>query len=347
MRFLSLFLISLITATGFATAEDANDFSGKTVTIVVPSKPGGGTDASARLIASMITEELPGKPRLIVRNIPGGGGIPAINYFIQQTAPDGLTILMGSSSHSDPMTYRRPQAKYDPTKFQLIGAVGRGGSVLMIRSDAAPRLDDKAKPPVVMGSVGGVPRFSLQVTAWGIDLLGWNAKWVVGYRGTDDLMLAIDRGEVDMTATSNNFQINKLMSTGKFKVLSQTGALINGKYVPRPDLNAPLFSDLLEGKIKDATAAKAFEFWRGLGTIDKWVALAPGTPEPIVNSYREAFKRVGANPEFKERGKKISEDFDVMDWQDIDRLHKVLADTPPEAIEYISAMLRKQGLTPE
>lgn len=347
MRFLGLLVFAAVIWASGVAAQDPIDFSGKTVTIVVPSKPGGGTDASARLIGSMIADELPGKPRLIVRNVPGGGGLTALNYFVQQTQPDGLNIVMGSSSHSDPINYRRPQSKYDPTSFVLFGAIGRGGSVLIIRKDANVRLTDKSKLPVVMGSVGGVPRFSLQMTAWGIDLLGWNAKWVVGYRGTDDLMLAIDRGEVDMTATSNHFQITKLLSTGKFEILAQTGSLRDGKHVPRDEYPAPLFSDMLAGKISDKTAAQAYEFWRGLGSIDKWVALPPGTSPAIAEVYREAFKRVVVKPEFKEGGKKISEDFDAMAWQDIDRLHKVLGSTPPEAIAYISQMLRKQGLTPD
>ena len=67
-----------------------------------------------------------------------------------------------------PLLYRKPQSQFDPTKFHFIGGVGRGGTMLMIRKDAEPRLYDKSKPPVIMGSLGGVPRSGMQTTAWGI-----------------------------------------------------------------------------------------------------------------------------------------------------------------------------------
>lgn len=348
MRLLALFLIGLVASPFAAVAQQAPDFTGKTVSLIVPFKPGGGTDAAARVIATMIADELPGKPKLIVRNIPGGGGIPALNYFVQQTAPDGLTIVMGSSSLSEPINYRKPQSKFDTTQFHIVGGVGRGGSVLVVRKEALPRLTDKSKPPVVMGSIGGVPRFSLQMTAWGIELLGWNAKWVVGYPGTDDLMLAIDRGEVDMTATSSMFQLMKLTDGAKFTVIAQTGSPLDGKHAPRPEFpTVPVFSDMVAGKISDKLAIQAFEYWKSVSAIDKWVALPPNTPPEVSKVYREAFLKVVANPKFKEFGRKISQDFDAMKWGDIDRMHKTLAATPPEAITYISGMLKKQGLTSE
>ena len=75
------------------------------------------------------------------------------------------------------------------------GGIGRGGSTVVIRKDAEDRLYDKSKPPVIMGAVGGQPRSGMQTTAWGIEILGWNAKWVLGYPGTNDLVLALERGE--------------------------------------------------------------------------------------------------------------------------------------------------------
>lgn len=342
-----LFIVLLLTPLA-ARSEVQPDFDGKTVSVIVPFTAGGGTDAAARLISLMIAQELPGKPTLIVKNIPGGGGIPAMNYFVQQTAPDGLALVVGSSSLSDPINYRKPQSKFDTTKFHIVGGVGRGGSMLVIRKEALGRLSDKAKPPAVMASIGGIPRFSLQMTAWGIELLGWNAKWVVGYPGTDDLILAIDRGEVDMTATSSIFQLAKLTRAEQFMVLVQTGRIQDGKFVARPEFpHVPVFDDLVAGKLSDPIAKQAYDYWKSLSSIDKWIALAAGTPDMITKVYREAFIRVGKNPRFKELGRKLSEDFDAMAWEDIDRMHKTLAATPPEAVAFISNMLRKQGLTPQ
>src|SRR5262249_13527920 len=200
---LTLGFASLLAGTAAARAHAPVSFRGKTIVVIVGSPAGGGTDASARLIASLMANYLPGKPAVLVRNIPGAQGITAMNYFVKQVAPDGLTVIMASTTQADPLLYRKPQAQFDPTTFGFVGGVGRGGTVLLPRKEAEMRLHDKRAGPAVMGALGGVPRSGMQITAWGIEFLGWNAKWVLGYRGTSDLMIALERGEIDMTSTAN------------------------------------------------------------------------------------------------------------------------------------------------
>jgi hypothetical protein len=179
-------------------------------------------------------------------------------------------------------------------------------------------------------------------------LLDWNAKWVVGYPGTNELLLALDRGEIDMSATGNLFHIRKLLGTGKFKILAQTGTLQDGKLVSRAEFEgAPFVADMMKGKITDPLVQQAFQYWASITAIDKWVALPPGTPEPYVQAYRAAFIQAGKDPEFAEQGKKVSEDFEPMTHQDVTNLIQNLGKTSPEAIAFISTMLKKQGLEAE
>jgi tripartite-type tricarboxylate transporter receptor subunit TctC len=340
---MSLLVLACATAPG-ALAQGVS-FKDKPVTMIIGYAPGGGTDASGRLIAQFIGKHLPGQPTIVVRNQPGADGMTALNYLVQQTKPDGMTITMGSSTQVDPLNFRKPQAQYDPATFHYLGGVGRGGTATIINKDAEPRLYDKSKPPVVMGSVGGVPRSGMQVTAWGIEYLGWNAKWVVGYRGTNDIVIALERGEIDMSSTANMFQVAKLLESGKFKILNQSGTLESGKLGARPDFpDVPVFPLQMEGKIQDPTAKKAFDYWLSINAMDKWLAVIGGTPQPIVATYREAFNKTAKDPEFNNLGKKISEDFTPMTYQDVEALVKTLADTPQEAIGHTSALMRKQGL---
>jgi hypothetical protein len=254
--------------------------------------------------------------------------------------------MMASSTQGDPVVYRQPEVNYDPTKLEIIGGIGRGGSTVVIRKEAEARLKDKSKPPVIMGSVGGIPRSGMQTTAWGIDLLNWNAKWVTGYPGTNDLFIALERGEIDMTASSNLFQVKKLLETGKVKVLTQTGTMEDGKIVSRSEFkDVPAFSDLVEGKIGDPLKEKAYNYWFSLVVLDKWLALPPGTPAPIVKAYREAFNKMSKDQEFLDHGKKISEDFETQDGEGVAKMLKLLGETTPESIAYIHTMLEGQGLT--
>lgn len=348
MRRIAVFAAVLSMGLSMASAQEPVSFHGKQVTMIIGSAPGGGTDLSGRLIANFIADYLPGKPNLIVRNIPGAQGLTSMNYFAKQVAPDGLTLTMGSTTQADPLFYRKPASQFDPTKFLMIGGAGRGGTVLIIRKDAEPRLYDKKQTPVIMGSLGGVPRSGMQTTAWGIAFLDWNAKWVLGYPGTNELLLALDRGEIDMTATGNLFHIRKLLATGKFKILAQTGTLQEGKLTSRAEFEGtPFVADLMKDKIKDPLAREGFQYWASITAIDKWVALPPGTPENYVKAYREAYAQAGKDPEFAEHGKKISEDFDHMGAEDVTFLIQSLGKTSPEAIAFIADMLKKQGLEGE
>jgi tripartite-type tricarboxylate transporter receptor subunit TctC len=340
-------LLTLVLGASAASAEPVS-FAGKTITMIIGSAPGGGTDGAGRVIAQFFTKHLPGHPTVVVKNVPGAQGITAMNFFVKQVAPDGLTITTASSTQGDPLLFRTPQSQFDPTKLPIVGGAGRGGSVLMINKDAEARLHDKSKPPVIMGSLAGVPRSGMQITAWGIAFLNWNAKWVVGYPGTNALTIALQRGEIDMTSTSNLFLIQQLLADGHFKIVAQSGNLKNGVNTGRPEFgDAPLITTMMEGKLKTPIEQQAFNYWSAITALDKWVALPPGTPQPIVDAYRETYKAAFTDPEFIEMGKKISDDFEPMAWDDITQLIKNLGDTSPEAIAFTTDMLHKQGIQGE
>jgi tripartite-type tricarboxylate transporter receptor subunit TctC len=341
MRALVVGLIGCVVASTAAMAQSPVTFEGKTITFIVPNTPGGGSDVAGRLIADYLAKLLPGKPSVVVHNMPGADGMVAMNYFAQQTKPDGLTVALGSGSQSDPIQYRKPQSHFDPTKFEFFGGVGRGGSFLLINKAAEPRLYDKSLPPVTMGTLGGVPRSSMAGTVWGIAYLGWNTRWVLGYRGTSELMLALERGEVDMTATGNATLIHRLVDGGRIKIL----ASYESGGVERNDFGSvPLFVNMMEGKFKTPTEQKAFDYYLGMMATDKWVALPPGTPAPIVAAYRDAFAAMSKDPVFVQRGKGMSDEFEPMTYQQIQKLIDGLGSTPPDALKLIDAMYAKQGL---
>jgi tripartite-type tricarboxylate transporter receptor subunit TctC len=343
-----IFLLACLLGHSTAATQENVSFQGKTVTMIIGYAAGGGTDAFGRLTAGYLASHLPGAPTVVVRNVPGANGMTAMNYVVQQVTPDGYTITVASGTTADPMNYRKPQSHFDPTTFAVVGGAGRGGVMLLINKDAEKRLYDKQARPVVMGALSGVLRSGMQMTAWGIEHLGWNAKWVIGYRGTSELMLALERGEVEMTSTANLAHIQKFLDSGRFKIISQTGALKNGSLVSRPEfVDAPIFAKMLEGRINDPLMAQAFDYWMSNIAMDKWFALPPRSPKAMAEAYRAAYARMIQDPEFVERGKKISEDFVPLLHGDVETLLNTLGGTPPQAIDYISTLLRKQGLEAE
>jgi tripartite-type tricarboxylate transporter receptor subunit TctC len=335
---------------GAATAQsnEPSSFRGKTVTMILGDSPGGGTDLTGRLIASFLSKYLPGEPVVVARNMPGAGGMTAMNYLVSQTKPDGLTITVGATPLVDPKNYRSSKSQYDPAKFVYIGGIMRGGIALVIGVNAERRLYDRSADPATIGAATGTPRNATQMALWGIEYLGWNAKWVTGYAGTSELMLALARGEIDMTTTGDSAAIANQIGGGHVKILAQTGIAEGDHIVPRPDFgNAPVFSELMRGRLSDPVADKAFQYWVSINGIDKFAALMPGTPAEIIAAYRAAFDKMAGDPDFIVRGKGFSDDFVPMSAATLDRRVQSLASTPNESIAYISRLLVKQGLNVE
>jgi tripartite-type tricarboxylate transporter receptor subunit TctC len=327
-----------------ATAEAPVSFEGKTIAIIVGSPPGGGTDLAARALANHLSKHIPGHPSIVINNIPGADGLVAMNSFVQRTRPDGLTLAMGSVGTSDPMLTRRAQSLFDPIKFKFVGGLRLGKNFLVIRADAEKRLRDKNQPPVIMGALAGVPRSSQQMAAWGNAYLDWNIKWVVGYRGTQDLLVALERGEIDMTGTSGGLaELRRLIDSGVVKILSQSGTLSDGQLIARMS-DAPTLAQLLENKIHSKVEQQSFAYWISLNLIDKWLALPPDTPADIVETYREAYRQTMSDPGFIASSHNLSEEFEPQTATEVKQLIDVLSSFPPEAIAQVSVMLRKQGL---
>lgn len=339
--------VTLGLAAPAAQAQDGVSLVGKSVAVIVGTTAGGSTDVSARVLASFYGKHLPGKPTMVVQNRPGARGMTAMNYFAQQAPADGTSIIVGSGSQIDPLNYRVAQSKYDPSQFHIVGGLGIGGSTIMIHNAALARLTDKSKPPVVMATIGGIPRSGQQMAAWGIDYLGWNAKWVAGYRGNPDLMLAFERGEVEMTSFANAQMKPALYDKSKYTIMYQSGT--EGASVPSivPELkDIPMFAQAMKGKIPDPLARQAFDYWRNISSINNWVALPPKTAAAIVTAYRAAFDKTKADPEFQAQAKKIGEDTAAVSPEAMTRTIKELAALPRPALEYMTVMLARQGLKP-
>jgi tripartite-type tricarboxylate transporter receptor subunit TctC len=344
MRTPSLSVISSIACLALAApafALDKVSFEGKTIKMILPTTAGGSSDIIGRLFARFFTKYLPGNAAVVVQNMPGGHGITALNLIAQQTKPDGLTMLLSSNSEADPINFRTPQAHYDPSKFEIVGGVGFGDNVMIIRVDAVPRLLDKSKPPISMGSVTGAPRGAMRMTIWGHDYLGWNTKWVTGYPGSSDLLIAMERGEIDMTSFPPYYLKDKLLDPKKYRILYADGL---NKYSPpsgRADIdNAPKFVDAMKGKIKDPQILAAYDYWRGTGTF-KWIALPPGTPANIRDTYRDAYKKAGDDPEFMAQGDKLMEGYALYAPEEMAKTIENLAKTSDEAIATMEALLPK------
>jgi len=329
---------------GSGHAQEKVSFEDKTLTMLIGYASGGGTDIFGRILAPYLSEYIPGKPTILIRNMPGADGVVALNLFASQAKPDGLTFTVGSGTQVDPFTYRIANAQYDLTRFEHVGGAGRTGTVMIVNKQALPRLLDKSARPVNMGALSAI-RSGMMMTLWGGEYLGWNVKWVVGYPGAAELVQALIRGEIDMTSVALIDQINRIMQTGEFEIIAQSGTIEGGKLVTRPEFgSSPALANLVEDKISDPVARQAFAHWKNIILVGQWVALPPGTPAPVVAAYRKAFHEAFLDPAFKERVRRVDPGIVETSAADMLSMITVLARTPPEALSYLQMIARKQGL---
>jgi tripartite-type tricarboxylate transporter receptor subunit TctC len=278
---------------------------GKTVTMLIPSRAGGGTDAVGRVIGTGMTKYLPGTPDVLFKNIPAGVGSKALNYFVEKVKADGETIATASGSQVYADTMRRKSTRYDPGKFEFIGHLPAAGGVVLVPKDMLGRLKDKSQKPLIFGGIAGT-RGQSQMAVWGPNFLDWNIRWVVGYLGSSGMNLAFERGETQVTANTNNSVIKPFLDSGKYVAISQTG-IIKGAGATRSPLypDVPLFHKMILPKLKTAEEKSAFKAWWTMVQVGKYFMLPPKTPADVVKTYRAAFHKAVKDPDIDKKLKAL------------------------------------------
>ncbi|MBI4332263.1 MAG: hypothetical protein HY673_13385 [Chloroflexi bacterium] len=318
-------------------------YEGKGLEIIIASGPGGGTDATARAVAMFLPKYIPGNPRVIVRNHPGAAGVLAANSFAARAKPDGLTLLHGPQGLINTQLRSRDIVQFDLLKMRGIWSVAEGGTIIGIRPEALRRLEDPRSQPAVMGVQEATGSGNV-VLLYGREFLGWNVRWLVGFGGSGEIILALRRGEVDMI--SQGGVINPLLEEGVVVPLAQSGNYKDGKIVRRPDFaQVPTIVEKLGDKVPTGTPWQALVANSASFSIDKWTVAPPGTPDEIVNILSDAYARMSSDPAFQGLLRKTySERFTISTGKEVDALMESMLGVSPEVAGYTETLLRKFGV---
>jgi len=337
--------IGVALATALATygqSAIAQDYAGKTINMVIASNAGGGTDRIGRLFGLYLEQYLPGRPNIVYRNFAAGGGkIRAANYLALQAKADGSTLMQTDSSVVLPSNVRRKVSKYDPRKFIPIGGFNAGGSVVFARKGTSARLT-KAGKPIIVGAISG-SRSWQAMAVWGKEYLGWNLRWIPGYKGTRSLMKALRQGEIDMMATASSKRIDRLLKDGVIELIAQEGVGGSGKFMARGSYpNVPVFPKLLKEKNIPQIGWDGYDSWIGPSQVDKWLTLPPNTPKAHVAAYRAAFGKVVADKKFiKLLKKQFSKDAVIMSGEEIAGVINKVQGVSDDAIKFARSLRKK------
>src|SRR5438034_9031712 len=276
-------------------------YRGKTVRIIVGASAGGGYDTYSRTIARHMGKHIPGNPTFVVDNMPGAGFLISANYMYKIAKPDGLTIGHFIGGLFLQQILEKPGIEFDASKFQFIGVSAQDNFLFGIaKSTGIADLESwmASKQVVKFGGVAsgsGSDDFPnvLKVT------LGLAIQLVSGYKGTADVRLAFNSGEI--AGISNSWESTKStwrkeLESGELKLILQATLKPHPEF---PKLEMALnYAKTEEAKRLISTVARVH------GPTVRPYVLPPNTPKDRVQIIRKAFMDTMKDPDFLAEAKK-------------------------------------------
>ncbi len=299
-RWLSTLAITFGTIAALATTpalaqSPAEFYKGKTITVYVGYSPGGGYDTYARTIARHIGKHIPGEPTVVVKNRPGAGSMLLTNELYNVLPKDGTVIgIVGRGMPMEPL-FGNDKAQFDPTKFNWLGSANNEVSVCVAwHTSPVKKWEDLLTTEMIVGGTGeGADTDSFPKVM--NNVLGTKLKLITGYPGGNDVLLAMERGEVDgrcgYSWSSAKSRKADWLKEGKMTVLIQ---MSTEKHPDMPDV--PLIMDLTDNE-QDKAALRLIYARQEFG---RPFLAPPGVPADRVAALQAAFMATMNDPEFQE-----------------------------------------------
>jgi tripartite-type tricarboxylate transporter receptor subunit TctC len=287
-----------------AHADPVADFyKGRTVTIVVSSSAAGGYDTIARAVARFMGRHLPGNPTFIVRNMPGAGGMTATNYLYNNAEKDGSVVALVQNNTPFEPLFGTKEARYDPVRFNWLGSPSsETAMVLLWHTVPVNSVADLKAHEVAVGVSGAnsTPAFFARLLN---ATLGTRMKLINGYPGQDDVLLAMERRELDGHPSAFFSSVRSTRPTW----LAQKTAKAIVQYGPerRAELPDVPFALDLVGNDEDKLVMQAAFAPLALG---RPFLMPPGLPAERVAALRQAFAATMTDRDFLAEGERIGLD---------------------------------------
>lgn len=348
-KFFSLFvLLAFLACTGLANRTSAavtddkavaDFYRGKTVKIIVGFSAGGGYDAYSRLIGRHLQKHIPGNPSIIVENMAGAGSILLANHMFNVAPKDGTVIGNFSGQIILEQIFGNPAVQYDLAKFRYLGVpIGETYLLITTRKSGVTKLEDLLGSKAKQITVGGIPGSTVEQGPLLMrDLLGANIKVVSGYKGTSDVRLAMESGEID--GIMNSWESSKVTSldrikNGDWQLLAQLGDH------PIPDLpvkNVPTIPQIA----KTEEQRQLLRFGAAApNQFGKVYVVSPGTPPERGAALETALTRTFADKELLAEAEKGKLDIDPVSAQHVQKLINDFFGLSPDLKAKLKKILR-------
>ena len=335
-RFLSV-AVAVVVVAASASARGADFYSGKTITIIVGQEAGSGYDAYARVLSRHMTKYIPGKPNIVVQNMPGAGSVTAAQYLYVPATKDGTIFgLLFPGAIVEPLTGDPAKYRYDPTKFEYLGTADSGTRLcVMNASSGVNNFADLKQRKALVGATANIgPMWDY---AYFFNALARTKFQVVsGYKGPADVLLAIERGEVDGLCAIDSATILTLrpdwVNSPKVKIILQAGMEPNQKFTK---LGVPSMWEYLPPE--DRAVGELFVSQQ---VFARPFVAPPGVPRDRMDILRDAFMRAYADPEALEEASRMKIDINPLGGEAVSALVKKFYGSPKELIDRMARAIR-------
>jgi tripartite-type tricarboxylate transporter receptor subunit TctC len=306
------------------------------VTMVIASGPGGGFDLWGRTVARHIGRHLPGKPTAVAQNMPGAGGFVAANNIYSVAPRDGSAMAIVPAGTLLAPLMGTPGARFDTPRFTFVGTpasetpvcVAFNGPNVKVRT-----VNDLYEKELVVGSTGpgaGPHTWPKALTG----LLGMKFRVVAGFQSTANVLLAIERGEIDGICTILDTILGQRpdwIANGRATIL------LHGGGAPNPVLkDAPFAGDL--AKNEDQRAAIEFLF-AGAGLARPIIAPPELAPDRV-KALQDAFMATMQDQDFLADAKRQKLDVEPRDGAYLTALIRRIYATPKPIVERVAELIK-------
>jgi len=303
-RLLSALAGAAILALAFTPAASRADavadfYKSRQITMILSADAGGGYGSYANAFAPYLSQHIPGKPKIVVQYMPGAGGLRAMNYLYSAAPKDGTVIALVHSSVPFAPVYGMTAAKFDPRKMNWLGSIDatNGICVAWHGSKIKTWQDLFDKQYVVGGSGAGSQMETLPAML--NKLFGTKIKVISGYRGGNEVYLAMERGEVDGRCGSLVSSINSTRPDW----FTQKKVSVPVQIALERDPQFPDSPALIEFA-KDARTKQILQLILSPMAMDRPILTPPGVPADRVAALKAAFHAAMIDPAFLADAKK-------------------------------------------
>jgi tripartite-type tricarboxylate transporter receptor subunit TctC len=325
-----------------AVFAQADFYKGKTITVYVGTTPGALYDQWGRILAQHMGKHIPGKPDLVVQNMPGAGHMIAANYVYNRTKPDGLSLI-GSivpTLYFDQLVGRK-EAQYDWAKFVWIGSPVQGESQMYMRADTPYKtIEDvrNAKEPPRCGAQG-TSDSAYYLPKLFEETIGTKFNLVQGYPGGPEIDLAVERGEIHC----RSFTIEAFMSREPYHTWRKKGFVRNiiqtGKKRDAKLSETPTLWELMDRYKTPEGSRRLATLMLASGMLGRPMMGTPGIPADRVKILRDAFNATVKDGEFLAEIDKRQFDLDPVPGEELEKIVKEVMSQPPDIVARMKKLL--------